>query len=122
MRFPRLTDSELIEWANTGGQPAGVAVDPKTGALFIADLAHGAIVSCKEEGGAMQLFVKDYEGTPLKVHKRVQEFCSPALAPSQWLAALRITARLLIVVVSFHWDFGIYSIILRGPICGLFLK
>jgi DNA-binding beta-propeller fold protein YncE len=55
-----------VEWANTGGQPSDLAFEPKTGKLYVADLAHAAIILVKD-GGAMQLVVKEYEGVPFKV-------------------------------------------------------
>ncbi len=63
-----LADAELIEWTNTGGQPTGVAFEPKTGRMYVADLAHGAVIMCKD-GGQMQLVVKEYEGVPFKVSR-----------------------------------------------------
>ena len=38
---------------NTGGQPAAVAPSPRTGALYVADLAHSAVLSVDaDEGGS----------------------------------------------------------------------
>ncbi len=56
----------LREVSNTNGQPSGLAFDPKSGRLFIADLAHGAIL-LRKEGGQLQLVAKEYEGVPFKV-------------------------------------------------------
>lgn len=54
----------LSEWANTGGQPAGAAFGPK-GAMFLADLAHAAIVKWQKDG-TQQVVVTEYEGKTLK--------------------------------------------------------
>lgn len=51
-------------WANSGGQPSGVAFDTE-GNAFVADLAQGAIVSVAEDG-SQQTVVKVYEERPLK--------------------------------------------------------
>ncbi len=56
----------LSEEVNTNGQPSGVAFDPKSGRMYIADLAHGAIVM-RKDGGQLQLVAKEYEGVPFKV-------------------------------------------------------
>ena len=41
-------DGLLKEWTNTGGSPVGLTVDGNT--VFIADSAHGAILSLSDEG------------------------------------------------------------------------
>ena len=55
----------LSEWANTGGQPAGGAFGPK-GGLYLADLAHSAIVEW-QKSGHQQVVVTEYEGKGFKV-------------------------------------------------------
>ena len=59
---------DLTELFNTGGQPSGAAIGPK-GAIFLADVAHGAVI--KRGPGAddakPQAVVVDYEGKPFQV-------------------------------------------------------
>jgi hypothetical protein len=52
--------------SNTNGQPSGVAFEPNNGRMYIADLAHAAVLM-RKDGGQLQLVVKEYEGVPLKV-------------------------------------------------------
>ena len=61
-----ITGGALREVANTNGQPSGVAFEPKSGRMYIADLAHGAIVM-RKDGGQLQMVAKEYEGVPFKV-------------------------------------------------------
>jgi len=55
---------EPAVWANSGGQPNGVAIDTG-GNVYVADLAQGAIVAV-EEDGTQQAVVKVYEERPFK--------------------------------------------------------
>lgn len=59
---------ELTELFNTGGQPAGAAIGPK-GAVFLADVAHGAVIKRGASDGEAkpQAVVVDYEGKPFQV-------------------------------------------------------
>ena len=58
---------ELTELFNTGGQPAGAAIGPK-GAVFLADVAHGAVIKRGASDGEAkpQAVVVDYEGKPFQ--------------------------------------------------------
>lgn len=59
---------ELTELFNTGGQPTGAAIGPK-GAVFLADVAHGAVIKRGASDGEAkpQAVVVDYEGKPFQV-------------------------------------------------------
>ncbi len=58
------SNGEITTLHNTGGQPNGAAFDAE-GTLFIADFAHGAVLSVQSDGNQDSI-VTVYEDKPLK--------------------------------------------------------
>jgi sugar lactone lactonase YvrE len=59
------TDAGLTEWGTTSGSPSGLAVD-RSGAVLVADLAHGALLEFRGDGSGLSVVCRDFERTPLR--------------------------------------------------------
>lgn len=57
-------EGRLVEFAQTGGSPTGVATD-RLGNVYVSDAAHGAVLLLRDDGSS-QVVVREYESTPLR--------------------------------------------------------
>ena len=58
----------LSVWMNTSGSPSGITPGPSHD-IFVADIAHGAVLQLNNEGGGATVVVNEYESSPLRVRR-----------------------------------------------------